>query len=59
MKTHYWLCFFLGIALMNATPQPKEIEVGTVKWGRDLKSAQKESAQQGKPILALFQEVPG
>lgn len=39
---------------------PKQrIEVGLVRWGRDLEVAQKESAESGKPILLLFQEVPG
>ena len=35
------------------------IEVGDVKWGRDLESALKNSADTGKPVLVLFQEIPG
>ena len=38
---------------------PPEIEVGTVKWGRDLDRAFKNSQRTGKPVFAFFQEVPG
>lgn len=34
-------------------------ELGQVNWGRDLDAAKAKSAQSGKPILVLFQEVPG
>jgi len=35
------------------------IEVGDVRWGRDFDAALKMSAESGKPVLVLFQEVPG
>ena len=35
------------------------VEIGLVKWGRDLDSALAQSKQSGKPVLVLFQEVPG
>jgi len=35
------------------------IEVGDVHWGRDFEAALKMSAESGKPVLVLFQEVPG
>ena len=35
------------------------VEVGTVKWSRDLDSALADSEQSGKPVFLLFQEVPG
>ncbi len=35
------------------------VEVGTVDWLRDFEKAQAEARKSGKPILALFQEVPG
>jgi len=42
------------------SPAPKQrIEVGLVRWGRDLETAQEQSVKNGKPILVLFQEVPG
>ena len=35
------------------------IEVGNVRWGRDYATALKTSKSTGKPLLVLFQEVPG
>jgi len=35
------------------------VEVGDVNWGRDFEAALKMSAESGKPVLVLFQEVPG
>lgn len=35
------------------------VEIGTVRWGRDLEVALASSAATGKPVLLLFQEVPG
>lgn len=41
----------------QTTPNP--VEVGDVRWGRDFDAALKESATEGKPVLVLFQEIPG
>ena len=35
------------------------IEIGDVQWGRDFNAALKNSAATQKPVLILFQEVPG
>jgi len=35
------------------------VELGRVKWHRDFDDAAKRARQTGKPILLLFQEVPG
>eukprot|EP00035_Acanthoeca_spectabilis_P025315 m.457864 g.457864 ORF g.457864 m.457864 type:complete len:226 (-) comp21363_c0_seq1:97-774(-) len=35
------------------------VEVGTVRWGRDLDAALASAASGGPPVFALFQEVPG
>lgn len=35
------------------------VEIGTVDWLRDLDEAKRASQESGKPILLLFQEVPG
>ena len=35
------------------------IEAGNVRWGRDLDGALTNSARTGKPVLVLFQEIPG
>ena len=37
--------------------QPEE--AGTVRWGRDLDAALTASRQSGRPVLVLFQEIPG
>jgi hypothetical protein len=41
----------------SATSQPEEL--GQVHWLRDLDLGKAESQQSGKPLLILFQEVPG
>lgn len=35
------------------------VEKGKVNWLRDFDAAQKASAANGKPLLVLFQEIPG
>ncbi len=35
------------------------VEVGNVNWGRDFDAALQMSAESGRPVLVLFQEVPG
>ena len=42
-----------------ATDSSQPIEVGTVSWGRELTEALTASEASGKPVFALFQEVPG
>lgn len=42
-----------------APHRDQPIEVGLVQWGRDLQATIAASALSGKPIFALFQEVPG
>ncbi len=37
----------------------ENVEVGEVEWERDLDSACVSSGKSGKPVLVLFQEVPG
>ena len=41
----------------SSTTQPEE--AGKVHWGRILETALASSAQTGKPVFALFQEIPG
>ena len=48
-----------GIAAIGGELVNNPIEVGDVRWGRDLDSALTNSAETGKPVLVLFQEVPG
>ena len=44
--------------IQSATNRPPE-ELGQVQWLRDLEAGRLESQKTGKPILILFQEVPG
>ncbi len=52
-------------ALWLAAPAPtsphhdREPELGTVHWGRDLEDAFASSRHSGRPVLVLFDEVPG
>ena len=46
-------------AALPARVQDQAEELGQVNWGRDLEVAKAKSAESGKPILLLFQEVPG
>ena len=61
----YTLSAIIGGALLatnSCAEQPKTnnpVEAGHVKWGRNLETSKKEMAKNGKPILLLFQEVPG
>lgn len=43
--------------LPDADSQP--IETGLVHWGRNFEEALERSGREGRPVLALFQEVPG
>ena len=55
------ICLLVPLSL-QAKDKPdlsKRIEVGKVKWGRDLDAALAKSKQTGRPVLVLFQEVPG
>ena len=48
-----------GAAAFSGETITNPIEVGDVRWGRDLDAALENSAKTGKPVLVLFQEVPG
>ncbi len=50
----------LGILLLVGLPLwAGPVELGTVKWGRDYEAGLKTVKESGKPMLLLFQEVPG
>lgn len=55
------LCVMLMIAPLSChagDSAPPE-EAGRVSWGRDLNAALASSRETGRPVLALFQEIPG
>ena len=61
MKLLLPIAFLAGVCTMSvltSTADPP-IELGAVKWERDLEAAKQKSADSGKPVLVLFQEVPG
>ena len=45
--------------LSERPPVDQPVEIGHVRWGRDLDAALAASKQSGKPVLLLFQEIPG
>lgn len=50
---------FLAPAPAANPPVDNPVEIGLVRWQRDFPGALATSGQTGKPILLLFQEVPG
>jgi hypothetical protein len=65
MKHKLALSLVVGLCSLVSWSAPSEdevenpVEVGAVRWGRDLAAAQQASGETGKPVLLLFQEVPG
>ena len=49
----------IGVTAFSGETMKNPIEVGDVRWGRDLDIALENSARTGKPVLVLFQEIPG
>ena len=59
MKTVLITFIALAMTAHGAEPEGNPVEVGLVRWGRDLDAALKRSAETGRPVLVLFQEIPG
>ena len=53
------MTFTIVLTAFSGQTIENPIEVGNVQWGRDLDAAFKNSAETGKPVLVLFQEIPG
>jgi len=51
--------FILAFSASAKTGPKQPEELGAVTWLRDYEKAQKASEETGKPVLILFQEVPG
>ena len=49
----------VGVTAFSSETIKNPIEVGDVRWGRDFDVALENSAKTGKPVLVLFQEIPG
>lgn len=48
-----------GMAMADTKASPGRIETGQVNWLHNLDEAKELSASADKPILLLFQEIPG
>ena len=65
MKKSILLLMALSLATINAYAQKKtnpsnqSEELGAISWYRDYNTALKLSKEENKPVLILFQEVPG
>ncbi len=54
------ILLFLTLLVASCHGEPKQrVELGTVKWSRDLPASLEASKKSGKPVFLLFQEVPG
>jgi hypothetical protein len=49
--------WMLSVLAVSARAAPRE--VGDVKWERDFEAATALAGEQNKPLLILFQEIPG
>ncbi len=49
----------MAINLCSVSADDPPCELGKVNWQRDLRAAKASAAETGRPILILFQEVPG
>ena len=57
---HAWLAGALLAGIIAGAPHANpEPELGIVHWGRDLDQALAASRASGRPVLVLFDEVPG
>jgi hypothetical protein len=52
-------CALLASVVMGAPRANPEPELGLVHWGRDLQQALAASRATGRPVVVLFDEVPG
>lgn len=49
----------VGLAADRSTSEKTPPELGFVRWQRDHAAALAKAKEANKPVLALFQEVPG
>jgi len=49
----------LSALALGSAPSDVPIELGLVKWERSLPAAKAKAKSDDKPVLLLFQEVPG
>lgn len=49
----------LALPAQQTDPSAQPGELGAVRWWRDEAAAKRAAARSDRPVLALFQEVPG
>jgi hypothetical protein len=60
-----WATLALGLCAAalawagGETEAEAPVELGAIRWSRDFDAAQARAKKEGKPLLVLFQEVPG
>ncbi len=59
MNRFFIILISIFLLALNAEAKENPVEIGSVQWGRNLDKAFKKSAKTGRPVLVLFQEVPG
>ncbi len=59
MTMRILLALCLALAACSAETTENPVELGKVKWQRDHDAAFAQAKKIGKPVLVLFQEVPG
>jgi Thioredoxin-like len=59
MRRFIMVFIVLLMSVPGVAANENPIAVGLVNWGRDLNQALETSGETGRPVLVLFQEVPG
>ncbi len=57
MRRNLATCLSLAASITAQAPTP--VEHGLIGWERDFAAAQARAKSSGRPMLVLFQEVPG
>jgi len=57
-RTTAWLCIGLAAAAVGAE-RKTPVELGRIPWLRDYAAGAARAKEDKKPLLLLFQEVPG
>lgn len=55
----YSAAAILAVLFVKQPLGASPVELGDVKWGRKYEATRNAAKESGKPVLILFQEVPG
>ncbi|MEZ6186225.1 MAG: VPGUxxT family thioredoxin-like (seleno)protein, type 2 [Planctomycetota bacterium] len=59
MRTPLWTLGLLAAGALSAAADDAPVELGRVAWERDFAAAEARARKEEKPLLVLFDEVPG